>query len=259
MTNHTIVYSAVTADYDKVFKPRFTTDNVEYILFMDHPSKITGWNVRQLDTTKSNHNVLNNRWYKFFAHEVFTDVEYSIYIDGNIRIIGDLTPLIQEFKESGAALGVFKHLDRSTISEEMNACFKYNKFDPQDELQIKSQLETYYKAGMPHEQLLSDNAVIFRWHKHPKLAESMNCWWEQLQTYSKRDQISLPYVIWKNELPVKRWAWSFRKKNEYFEPYPHRSSLFGNLITHIRVYRNESRILNAIYTFMKKIHKLFSK
>lgn len=259
MTSNTIVYSAVTASYDMVFKPRIYTENVEYVLFLDHPRKVKGWHVLPISNVVKGDKSLTNRWYKFFPHEVFKDTEYSVYVDGNIRVIGDLELLIQEFKESRAALGVFKHMERTNISQEADACLQYGKFSERDKQKVKKQIKLYNEEGMPQEQTLADNGVIFRWHKHPKLPEAMSSWWEQLQNFSKRDQISLPYVAWKSNLPLKRWSWSFREENAYFEVHPHRKSLIRDLITIVRVYRNDYGWASLAYRLLNHVRYTFRK
>ena len=257
MAGNIIVYSAVTSGYDRVFKPRLISENVQYILFSDQPGKIKGWDVLPITNAQNEGPALTNRWYKIFPHEVFKDAEYSIYIDGNIRITGDLSQLIREFRESRAALGVFSHLERTNIFEEVDACLELGKFDDQDKERVKDQLGMYSDSGAPQDLPLTDNGIIFRWHKHPKLSEAMSSWWEQLQSFSKRDQISLPYVIWKDDLPVKKWNWSFRVENPYFEVYPHRQSFIRDHATVLRVYRNDYWWSGLAYSFISYARSLF--
>lgn len=257
MCSDTIVYSAVTSSYDMVFKPRVLTENVQYVLFSDRPGKIKGWNVLPISNVIKGNKSLTNRWYKFFPHEVFKKAEYSVYVDGNIRITGDLAPLIQEFKESGAALGVFTHQDRTNIFQEADACVEFGKFDERDKQRVKEQLKIYTESGMPLDQPLTDNGIIFRWHQHPRLVKAMSSWWEQLQSFSKRDQISLPYIIWQTNLPVKMWSKSFREESAYFEVYRHRQTLIRDLITLIRVYRNDNKWSRYAYSVISCVRCFF--
>ncbi len=217
-----IIYSAVVLDYDMVFKPNFSTKSIECILFSDSPASIRGWKTLPIDRSVAKSSSLINRWYKIFPHKVFPDADISIYIDGNIRILSDLDILIDEFINSNAALGVFSHMERTTIFEEAEACRALGKFDENDKKAINNQLKVYTKFGFPKTQLLTDNGIIFRRHGHPKLAEAMELWWTHLNQFTKRDQISLPFVVWKYDLPVKVWNWSFRAGgNAYFLPYKH--------------------------------------
>ena len=257
MASDVIIYSAVTSKYDMVFEPKVCTEKVHYVLFSDRLIKIRGWDVLPINNPVDGKKSLTNRWYKLFPHKLFKEAEYSIYVDGNIRIIGDLSLLIQEFKESRAALGVFKHLDRTNIFQEADACAVYGKFDDRDKERIKDQLKRYSESGMPADQQLTDNGIIFRWHQHPKLSATMSSWWKHLQRFSKRDQISLPYVVWENNLPTKKWSWSFRLENPYFDVYPHRQSLLMDLVTIIRVYRSDYWLSSIVYRSLNYLRNLF--
>ena len=262
MCDSTIVYSAVTSNYDMVFKPRVFTKNVQYVLFSDQPGKVKGWSVLPISKVIKGGESLTNRWYKLFPHEVFIDAEYSVYVDGNIRIIADLTPLLQEFKESNAALGVFKHQDRNNVFQEADACLELGKFDEQDVRRVKKQLKVYIESGMPPDQPLTYNGIIFRWHKHPGLSKAMTSWWNQMQSYSKRDQISLPFVVWENNLPVKKWNMPYKEDNAYFEVYPHRKTLIRNLITFIHVHRNDNKwagYANRLLNYARPFYKWYKR
>ncbi|AQA20414.1 hypothetical protein BST95_19410 (plasmid) [Halioglobus japonicus] len=174
-----------------------------------------------------------NRYHKFFPHEVFPRAEYSIYVDGNIGVIGDLSPLFRAFVDSGRALALFRHRDRQTVAEEIEACLAMAKFDARDKTAHERQTADYAIDGMPDDRPLTDNAVLFRWHRHEALAPAMALWWDHFQTYTKRDQISLPYVVWKTALPTLVWQWSFRQENRYLQKYPHRRHLMRD--TRIRM------------------------
>ncbi|MBV1879121.1 MAG: DUF616 domain-containing protein [Pseudomonadales bacterium] len=250
----TVIYSAVVAGYDRVCKPKVRTRGVRYLLFSDRADKVAGWTTKPIKEAQSSAS-LTNRWYKFFPHKAMQNVEYSMYVDGNRRITEDLTSIFEEFRNSGAALGLFLHSDRSTIAEEVAACRNLGKFDADDEACIEGQLLDYKAAGLPDDQPLFDNGVLFRWHKHPQLAQSMQEWWHQHQRYSKRDQISLPYVIWKTNLPILIWRQEFRVEGASFQIYPHNGSWLRNLITRIQIYKQDYWILKLLLK-VKRLMKL---
>ncbi len=223
------VYSCVTDDYDIILPPvPLRKSEIQFVLFCASQNSCKGWHsvpcVRQLKS-----GILTNRFHKFFPHLLFPNAEYSIYVDGNIGIIGDILVLLDQFIESGAAIGLFRHRDRATVAQEMIACLDMEKFDKDDRLRYEMQVNNMYLEGMPESQTLTDNAVIFRRHKHPSLAVAMDDWWAQLHTYTKRDQVSLPYVLWKNNVPTKIWNWNFRERNAYFEKYPHKGKVSRNV------------------------------
>lgn len=49
----------------------------------------------------------------------------------------------------------------------------------------------------------------------------MESWWQEVQTHSLRDQVSLPYVLWKQALPVTALDPKLWHKG-YFLHHPHR-------------------------------------
>ncbi len=227
------VYSCVTNGYDLLFPPAIQRRDVKFALFSDLSQTFGAWRLLPLQIDLACP-ISSNRHHKFFPHRLFPNADYSIYIDGNIGIIGDISALIDEFIASNAAIGVFRHRDRKNVLEEVIACIDKGRFDDADMLSYTGQIKFMLSDGMPDDQPLTDNAIIFRSHKHEKLTQAMDDWWAQFNTYTKRDQISLPYVLWKNNVPTKIWNWSFRERNEYFEKYPHKGNIFRNIRIRLR-------------------------
>ena len=50
-----------------------------------------------------------------------------------------------------------------------------------------------------------ETSVIVREHNDPRVIEAMNLWWKEIDNGSRRDQLSLPYVLWNRELSVIIW------------------------------------------------------
>ena len=71
-----------------------------------------------------------NRYAKFFPQAVLPEVGCSVYLNANILVLGDLTPLIREFVNSGADIGLFPHRERSTLAEEFEFCRRVGKSPP---------------------------------------------------------------------------------------------------------------------------------
>lgn len=242
----TVVYTAVTADYDLIYRPRSIDDGFEYVLISESASRETIWQFRPL-VKKLENDVLTNRYHKLFPHKIFPDANYSIYLDGNIGIIGSLQNLMNEFIGSKAAIGVFRHSARNTVAEEIDACLLLDKFDTEDKLLFRNQYTYFIANGMPIKQRLSDNGVIFRWHGHPDIPKSMDDWWWQLNHFTKRDQLSLPYVVWSNSCDINIWDWSIREPNAYFECYDHRSNLLKNMKNRLKNARHRNQSMKSLY------------
>ena len=71
----------------------------------------------------------------------------------------------------------------------------------------------------------------------------MDLWWEQMATYTKRDQLSLPYVLYKSDLRIKLWDWNYKFENPYFKRYLHRRGTLSDL----NVLLKNKRYYNRFY------------
>lgn len=164
---------------------------------------------------------LINRWHKFFASRILQDTEISIYIDANIELINDPWPLIKTFIDSGKPLGVFIHPERKNIQEEIDACFEKKKLTGSNLLLLDSLLKVYRENGFPFDRQLLTGGVLFRRHDSAVLDNGMSLWWEKTSKYVPRDQITLPYVLWKMNIPYVAFDEDIFN-NRYFLRYPHK-------------------------------------
>jgi hypothetical protein len=75
------------------------------------------------------------------------------------------------------------------------------------------------------------NYLIVRDHDHPALPLAMSLWWSQLFEFTKRDQMSLSYALWKVGLP---WVFlddSARIYRQDITRARHHRSLWRRLVT----------------------------
>ena len=84
----------------------------------------------------------------------------------------------------------------------------------------------YKNDDFPREFGLSENNIIFRKHNIDLIIEMMNTWWYELNNETKRDQLSLGYILWKNNKQYNFMIESARNKNRYFK---HKNEKSNNL------------------------------
>lgn len=224
MSPRILVYTCVFRGYDRVFPPVHHDPTIDYVLITDDPStSVPGWRTIHVDRTQFGSESAPNRYFKMLAHKsIFPGYDVSIYVDGNIRVIGRTTEFAANFLESGAALGVFRHPRRQSIEEEAKACLESGKLA--DVARLESELADYTADGFPDKQGLMETGVVVKNHRHRALDEAMELWWRLFERFDSRDQISLPYAIWKTGLPTLVIEQSFREPNPYFGLYPHSRS-----------------------------------
>lgn len=213
-----IVYTCTFFDYDQVMSPMARTAGVDYVLISDRAPRLTpGWSWRPLPPEAAGESqTMANRWCKFFPHRLFPDADVTIYVDGNTLVIGDLTPLIAEFRASGAVMGVFRHQKRGSIAEERRFCLEVGKL-PADQADAAAAQAAFYAEDAPGpDDALYENGVLLRRGDAAALEPAMALWWAQMLRWPRRDQLSLPYVLRKTGLPHMVLPWDYKADNPYF-------------------------------------------
>ena len=228
----TVLYACADLAYDQIFSPVVTHARDRVMLFADRkPRFVSGWQWRPLpDEVAGLSPSLANRFCKFFPAQVFPEADFSIYVDANTLILGDLRPLLDEFIASGADIGLFPHMERFDIFEEFEFCQRGEQ-DPAGRLTKKAQaqLRHYQDEGLPREHAFTENAILFRRHGNPALDAAMELWWRQLETYTKRDQLSLPYVLHKSDSEPRSGTGTTTIREPVFQRYMHRRGFVNDL------------------------------
>lgn len=228
-----IVYTFVTKGYDYFLPPVWNSPRVDFICFSDYwPGQSAGWQVMELPENESSDDpVIGNRYCKMFPWKVLPKHDWSIYIDANIRLLRDPYPIIADMQSVGYHMAIPAHPHRSNISEEVDACVRRKKFKHEDEVRVQDQLNRYKRAGLALDSGLTENNIIIRSGNCEVLEPVMQLWWDEFVSGVKRDQISLPYVLFKTNTEIYRLPFSSRDKNPYFRIVPHRKrgSVFNYL------------------------------
>lgn len=138
----------------------------------------------------------NSRIQKILPH-LYMNSEYSIYIDGNIRLLKTPEELIEKHLKD-YDIAVYKHPTRDCLYDEAIKCAVLKLDDPEV---IIEQAKAYEDSGYGKHKGLAECGVIFRRHTD-KVREFNESWWAQYCRYSKRDQISFMYSADLVGLPV---------------------------------------------------------
>lgn len=218
-----LVYTCVFGGYDWVFPPVSIESTVDYVIVTDNAElRVRGWRTQLVDIAEFRNARAANRKFKMLGHRLLGEYDASVYVDGNIRILGPLSPLVQDFLNTDAALGIYPHPRRHTVAEEIHACVTDGKVEDADLAQ--KELAEYVADGFPDRDGLVEATILLKNHAHSSLDPAMTFWQSLFEKFESRDQFSLPYVLWKTNLPCERQPRSFREPNSYFGIYPHASA-----------------------------------
>ncbi|MGQ7328449.1 glycosyltransferase domain-containing protein [Streptococcus suis] len=200
-TGRVAVYTCIIGIREMIKNPVFISPNCDYYIITNKEVPLNSiWkkiDVNDLDIPCKEPNEIN-RYVKLHPHLLFPDYEYSLYIDGNIQIVSDVIPMINQMSPD-ALIGLHLHDRRRCVFEEAST-FSYLPRLKKFETLAKIQMDCYKKEGLPKNYGLFENPILIRKHNVSECIEIMNLWWEQMMLYTMRDQLSLPYVFWKLDI-----------------------------------------------------------
>lgn len=192
------VYTCVVGGYDKVSDPTIINENIDYFIFSDHNIQSRIWNQISIPSKllELGNNTLINRYLKFHPQELFDGYDYVIYVDGNVQVSSDITPLLK-YTENRLGVAFHSHGYRDSIYDEVEVLIKVVKRGDPDKL--TKQIAGYRQEGFPDNYGLPEATIILTDLSNNMAITFFTQWWEEfLKSQSLRDQIALPYVLWKN-------------------------------------------------------------
>lgn len=197
--NKVVVYTAISNNYDVLKIPQELCSDWDYICFTDrdnypgeHPWKFINFDYIHHDPTRT------ARFVKTNPHRYFSDYEYSVWIDAHILINNKfIINFINDFIESNKLFAAIPHPMRNCTYDEADKCIE-EKLD--DKNIINNQMENYKKQNFPKHYGLIETQILIRKHNNSLIRNLNTMWWSEIDKYSKRDQLSLMYTLWKNSI-----------------------------------------------------------
>lgn len=200
--NGIVVCTALTGAYEKLLPPVFIDDHWRYVCYTDQAREGWGiWEMRNIPYENADPR-RRARWIKTNLPRLFPDARRVIWIDANIILTADLAPIVAQKEDCPLAL--VEHASRDCIFEEGEICIVAQKDEP---ALIHSQLEKYEREGMPRHFGLYETNIMLLDPKNELIKKIFAEWSEEILQYSKRDQISLPYVLYKNSFTPCNLLW----------------------------------------------------
>lgn len=196
-----VIYTCITGDYDGLQLHHYLNYDWEYICFTDNKNLLKyknygAWKIyplkfNDLDNTK------NNRWHKTHPHIIFPDYKESIYIDGNFNFASDkvFDNISKVVSVSMIPMALPKHWRDDCIFKEIENVRELK-------LENLANIDKIYKFlkdnNMPEHYGLNENNCIYRRHNDKRIVKIMDEWWAVIRDFTKRDQLSLAYILFKN-------------------------------------------------------------
>lgn len=186
------IYTVITGNYDTL-KPAPTFKGWDAVLFTDNqPKDSKGWTVRLIDQDPGLSDRKLSRKYKILSHIYLSEYNLVCYIDANIKLL----------KEPPNTPIHFLHPSRKSVFFEARAIVDLRKGCS---IEVRKQMDYYKSQRFPDNCYLFANGFFVRDHSE-ETNKLFSLWWSHVEHYSHRDQLSLPYCIWKTGIKLKRIA-----------------------------------------------------
>lgn len=220
------MYSAIFGGKDSIRESQ--PNGYDYVLFSDTDIVSDRWVVRRVDGKISPDASKCSRFFKLMPHRHLADYDYSIFIDGNMELIRDPAELVDKFlagvghfhaqQAYNVALYAPPGMPHFNIYHEAAHCIRLQKDNPGT---IMDQVNAYREEGFPESPALWLGGIIIRQHGHPCSVQLGEAWFHEIMTRSRRDQISLPYVLWKTGIEIHTIDPSYEMTKRF--PHLHRN------------------------------------
>jgi Protein of unknown function (DUF616) len=213
-----IVYTAITGDIPDVLAPiRVQSDRkkrpVRYVCFSDRPRRCPdGWELHQI-RYRHHDSRMTARWHKVMSHALFENTEFTLWHDGSHALTVNPWEVVDTGLSMAAMIATFKHPQRNCVYEEASACIRLKKDAPE---RLIDQARRYWNEGYPRNGGLYETSCVAR--RTSKLVLKLNeAWWSEILGGSCRDQVSLPYSLWKTGVPQVGLLPGCREYGPYFD------------------------------------------
>lgn len=193
-----VVYTAIIGNYDALILPEAIVNEWDYVVYTDN--EIKGEHIFEIRTPPFYHRDQTRmaRYIKTHPHQLFPDYQCAVWIDSNILVRGGhLIKQVNRCINDDVPLLINPHPDRKSLAEELKKCIKLRKDDP---ALMEEQVKRYRAEGYPDIFGLFETNILIRNLRDKRVHELNKAWWQEIERGSRRDQLSLPYVLWKHNL-----------------------------------------------------------
>jgi hypothetical protein len=220
--NENCIFTAIIGDYDNLTTTTYSKlSNWDYICFTDNENiKSDFWRVIYMSNISENmlQNVKLARYFKTNFYKYLSSYKNLMWIDARITLINDINEYLKNLKNNDIVF--LKHPDASSIAEEFVRVLKGNI----EKEEIIELLKTRY-AEFDYKYdngLISSGVMLF--NNNERVVKFFNEWWNEIDNYSHRDQLSANFVLWRN--PNIKYIMIGGMINKYFKQLPRNTHPF---------------------------------
>ncbi len=258
--NKICVYTCITGEYDNLREIKNIENGIDYYCFTNNKKlKSNTWNIVYIEDNSLS-NVILARKIKILGHPLINEnYDILLWMDAAVEFKKNINDFIDKYLDKKDNFVCFKHGERISILEEMDACLRFRK----EKVEVVENLKKFYEnENYNYDNGLVESTVLIKRPKNKKVVETMNLWFDMVKNYTKRDQLSFNYCLFKTHLKVK-WINEKVFNNDWFKWHEHLSDnypksymiYYGNIGEYNYKYQfsNDYKIDNDIYEIEEEV------
>lgn len=192
-----VIYTVLFGNYDDLREPLYITPNCDYYILTNQEVKTDSvWKKYPIEKfqeqTKGFSNLEKARFFKLHPQLLFPEYKYSMFIDANLQMVTDMRPVFKQLESNFIA--IHNQPGRDCVYQEATEIIVIGKAD---KAPVLEQMKAYKKEGFPEHYGLFRTCVVVREHNNEQCIKLMELWWKEINRYTKRDQLSFTYALWK--------------------------------------------------------------
>lgn len=247
-----VIYTAIIGSYDSIQQPLEVDDEFEYIIFSDciTEKRVGVWEIKRIEYTNPVQTKIA-RYIKTHPHILLKDYTCTLWVDATVVIKSKyIYKRIKELYEKGNVISALTHPERGCVYEEASAVL-LNGFEKEDV--VLNWVTHLRKELYPWGNGLCETRLLYR-RQTEGVAQMNEEWWKCIDKYSRRDQLSFNYVLWKHNIQYTE----FFPENVSVRDSEHMQVASHTFTPNKNVYINSARpmLLQVLNFYPEYEHKL---
>ncbi len=218
------VYTALYGAHDQLpEQPVRAFSGLDFIAFVGDPAiRSETWEIRHLPALLPDDPVRSSRFPKLLPHRVLPEYDASLYIDCTVRLAQPPEALFADLLDGhSTTMACLRHHERFNVLDEALAVIELGYDDPAVCL---AQVAAYRRAGLTGGVPMIWGGMLLRNHANPVVTACMERWFAHVLRYSRRDQLSFPYVAEELGFPFVAHPYSSLASPWHSWPHPRERS-----------------------------------
>ncbi len=191
-----VIYTAMVGGYDEIMQPKVVDERFDYILFSNDikDNRVGVWQVRPILYYNDIQTKIA-RYVKTHPEDLLIGYKASVWIDASVVVESDyIYKRTVELSEKKQLIATHIHPDWNCTYEELLGIMMLQWESEEITVRWGQYLR---KEKFPRGIGTWETRVLFRLHSNSKIKQLDTLWWWCIENFSRRDQYSFQYVLWK--------------------------------------------------------------